>query len=483
MITSLTRLFTELAKRYEVLLYSFLVPIALSYFLGKAIVNQNYYHMLFVVVAFLGFLMLRSNILTISIILFLAFFGNWLEFLGYLPGQFIWLVEIVTILLLLKALLIKSLRSEKIQLKFIRIFILFLSVSIISYFVNHASFIHAFLFFRLLFRYYLLYLAIINLDIAERQLKIINGLIIFLFLIQVPTAFIKYFLYGQGERAIGTYGYHGGELSTVLPLISISFLIAFYFFFKTSKFYIFLAFCFIAFGLVGGKKAIIIFVPVLILYLGFLMKDQARNVLKYLIIGTLIVVLTGFFSMTFVKKLKSGYSGREGISLSYLTEFFVDYTTRTNSAGQSGGRAATTINVYNILRSNGIANILFGFGPGSYIETRFGSLQTTLKEQGELPIAYGVTGLSWLVLQVGYLGALIYLAFFYVILVYCLHFFKRERRPYWKSIGFGMVGFSFVMLLISLAYSPILINDLVPMIFFLLAASVFIEKEKKSQTV
>ncbi len=466
------------SKWQNSLIFHLFILFFLSFLLSRAIVNRNYNLMLTVAIGFILFLILKSNILSIIIILILSFFGNWLEAIGYLPAQFNWLSEIVIVLLIIKSFSLKAFKKEEIKLKFSGIFILFLLISFVSYLLNSISFLHFALFLRLVGRYFLLYLATVNLDLDQKTILLINKIIIFLFLIQIPTAFIKMLIYGQGEQAIGTYALHGGDLSTCIPLMAISFLISFYFLYKPSRTYLVLIFCFIAFGLVGGKKALILFVPILVFFLSFFFKKSMKEIMRYFVLGSLIILLTGFFSMKLIERLNPQRERGGEISLNYLKDYFLRYATE-GQRSYSIGRIATTRNVFSILKDGGFESFFFGLGPGSYIETRFKDLKTTLKERGELPIIYGITGFTWLALQVGLLGAIIYLFIFYRILVECHSHFEREKNAYWKSFGLGMVGFSFVMLFINIFYSPVLTDDLFPMIFFLLVA--FFLKGRKNQ--
>lgn len=469
--------FTEIVNRHSIFLSSIALPFALGYVLSRAIVNKNYYVMLVVAIAFVGFLVLKSNIISISVILFLAFFGNWFQALGILPGQFIWLVEVIIVALFLKAVFLKILAGEKIQLKYICTVLLFLSIVLISLVLNSTSFIYVSLFLRLLIRYYLLYLALINLELSEKSIKLLTKLLVFLFIIQIPTAIVKYFHYGQGEQAIGTYEFSAGALSTVLPLIALSFCFAFYFFYKRSRLYLLLALSFIIFGVIGGKKAIIIVVPVLVLFLGFFIRGQSKNVLRYFLWGSLIVIFAAFISVRFIGRLNPQEHGEKSV-FKYLSGYFMAYETNVYE-GQSVGRIATTKNVFHILEDSGFEKLLFGLGPGSYIKTRFGGLKENV--MASLPIMYGITGFTWLALQVGYVGAFFYLGLFYIMLIGFLHFYKREEKPYWKSVGFGMFGFSFVMLFINIFYAPIIFDDLVPLVFFLLSA--FLERMKAKRSL
>jgi hypothetical protein len=234
---------------------------------------------------------------------------------------------------------------------------------------------------------------------------------------------------------------------------------------------LFFIFASIVFGLIGGKRAIFIFVPILIIFLGLFLKHNLKNIVIYSSLGIIIILLTGYLSIKYLPTLNPQREYGGTVDFKYLKDFLIDYNLDVVD-GASAGRIATTINVFNILRLRGLKNLLFGLSPGSYIETRFASLKTTLKEKGDLSIIYGTTGLSWLALQSGYLGAVTYLILFCLILNISLQYWKKEKRSYWKAFAFGNVGFSFVMVLISLTYWAVFIDDLIPCIFFLVSAFV-----------
>ncbi|UCE40729.1 MAG: hypothetical protein JSV17_14970 [Candidatus Aminicenantes bacterium] len=436
--------------------------------LAFSIVYVNVYLILIVVGAFAVFLVLRSNMFSFLVIFVVAFFGASLEDYGFLLPQINWLNEFIFLLLFLKAITLKLWRREKICLKFKGVFFALILVGVISCLLNESSIMHALLFFRLLLRFYILFLAIINLDLDEKFMLAVNKVLIFLFIIQIPTAFIKLTIYGQGESAIGTYDTHGGGVSAVLPLIAISFLIAFYFYYKPSLIYPILSLGFIAFGLVGGKRALIIYTPVVVMFFIIFMKEQFKKTVVYVAVAAVVIILTGYLSIKFLPTLNPQRTIGGEVDLSYTRDFLYGYTMQRYE-GRSAGRLSTTITVFQILEEEGWRGLLFGLGPGSYIKTRFESLKTTLRETEALPIEYGVPGLSWLALQVGYTGSFIYLFLFFLILIQAARYFRSENRPYWKSFGLGVVGFSFVMLIKSISYWAVFIDDLLPLIYFMLA--------------
>jgi hypothetical protein len=452
----------------------------ISIIMGAAIVEQGF-NLILAVVAFISVLLvLRSNLLAFVVLFAIAFFGNTLEDLHVLPAQITWLNEFMILLLLAKAIILKTLRKEKIHLRFLNIFLFFLLIMWIAYQFHPTTIFHSFLFFRLLIRFYLLFLAIINLDFDEKFMRTIINILIFLFIIQIPTAVVRVFFFGIGEESIGTYAVHGGGPSVVIPMMAIGFLFAYYFYYKPSFWYILLAAGFVAFGIIGGKRGLFLYIPVLLIFLGMFMIERVKKALGFLIIAAAITVLTGYISIRLMPTLNPQQKVGGEVDLTFVKNYLMRYT-MARYEGYSGGRVITTIQIYEVLRNEGKPAIFFGLGPGSYIETRFEELKTTLVETKALPIEYGVPGSSWLALQVGYVGAFVYHLIFIFILVYAARIFRSEKEPYWKSFALGVVGYSFVMLIIGLTYWPVFIDDLLPMVYFILAAFLVRMKMMKEQ--
>jgi hypothetical protein len=289
---------------------------------------------------------------------------------------------------------------------------------------------------------------------------------------------VKVFFVGIGEEAIGTYATHGGGPSLVIPLMAISFLFAFYFYYKPSVWYIVLAVSFVAFGVIGGKRGLFLFIPVVVLFLGMYMRERFKKAALYLVIAGIMTILTGYISIRLMPTLNPQHRVGGQMDLDYVKNYLLHYT-MARYEGASGGRVITTIQIYEILRADGLPGLWFGLGPGSFIETRFQELKTTYVETRALPIEYGVPGSSWLALQVGYFGSFIYHLFIIVILIYAARFFKSESDPYWKSYALGIVGFSFVMFLVSMTYWSVFIDDMLPMVYFILVGFLVIKKMER----
>ena len=91
----------------------------------------------------------------------------------------------------------------------------YLVVGSISYIVNDVSFSAYLLFLRDVLPFYLLFLAVINVN--TKSYTTLNMLLIALFLLQLPVSWIKLLTIGMNEHWIGTVHINAGELSLLLP--------------------------------------------------------------------------------------------------------------------------------------------------------------------------------------------------------------------------------------------------------------------------
>jgi len=101
-------------------------------------------------------------------------------------------------------------------------------ISVLSFIQNEQPILAFLLFLRNVFVYYLLFVALLNVDFSESSAKRINKYLVFLFLIQIPAGLAKYAVMGIREGGpIGTVCVNGGNYSTTLPLFAIAFLSSF----------------------------------------------------------------------------------------------------------------------------------------------------------------------------------------------------------------------------------------------------------------
>ncbi|MHA1767791.1 MAG: hypothetical protein ACTSVK_16220, partial [Promethearchaeota archaeon] len=147
--------------------------IIINIFFSYTIVFQNYYLLLIIISLYLLLLILKTNIIPINIILFIIPFTDWAVESNLVPPQIMWIPEILTALLLLKTLIIRAADKKKFNLFGIKVVILFFLIMISSFIYNGSNILSVLIFIRALFKYYLLFLIILNIDLDEKSMKTI----------------------------------------------------------------------------------------------------------------------------------------------------------------------------------------------------------------------------------------------------------------------------------------------------------------------
>jgi hypothetical protein len=255
-------------------------------------------------------------------------------------------------------------------------------------------------------RFYIFYIALINLELTESDLRNINRLLIILFLIQLPSTAIKFYYYGFAEKTPGIYG-HGGGSTTLVVLISLGYIAGFYLFHNPRKLYLFYGVCFIFYGIVGKKASLLYFIPfqlLLFYYLGFI-RGKKINILQnagIVVFMLLSIFLISSMSIKFSHRLNKEKKVGGTIDYSYALKYSKDYTTGRrdyNDKTMSIGRTSTMVNVFNRLREDGFEKVFLGYGPGSITQTLLGSnLRTKVYK---LKIRYGITGMTFIIAEYG----------------------------------------------------------------------------------
>ena len=470
---------TLLLRQNKLLLY--ITIILLNILLGFAIVKQNFYLIFIIIGSIFILIIVRSSIISIAAIFLIVSFAGWAVEQGYLPIQIMWLPELLSLMIFIKAIVLCVINRTKFKLFGIKLVLSFLVISIISLIYNGVIFISGLLFLRILFRYYLLFLAIINLDLDEKSTKILNNILIFIFISQLPLSIVKLLIYDQGERPLGLSSH---ALPTIVPLIAIGFLMSFYYFYKNKSIYLLGILGFIGFSIIGGKRGFIFFFPIVVGYFFWKLKDRLNIRLKHVLVTFFILVVSFYSTVRLIPTLNPERRIGGTFDVSYLFNYGFNYTTKITDEGLAIGRTSATIAMINGLYKGGPISILIGFGPGSILKSMFKSFNLRGEVYQEFGVSYGVNGISWLIVQVGLLGLVFFTLLLYLILRKSYFLFTQEKDAYWSSFGLGVSMFSFELLVISLLYSPFFQADSISSFFFCLAGFVVARCEKvKNETL
>jgi hypothetical protein len=402
--------------------------------------------------------------------------------LDIVPNSYRWSTELIITLLLIRVLANKALSEERIRLFGLVFVTAFVAVSLSStYLINDTSTISLVLFLRQCLRFFLLLWILINLDLPERLMLKVHKLFIFLFLIQIPTAVIKLFLYGQGEQAIGTYAMSGGGNSIAIPMVAASFIICYHYFYKRSLSHWILIIAFFAFAVIGEKSAIFIFMPMTIIYAAiicFRYKGHEayfnRNRVAVLLSLLIITPTVFYISVRMIPGLNNENKIWGSFSLSYLVDYSLSYNKGVSGENLSYGRLETTDRIFqHLYYDRDSVNFLFGDGPGKYVKSSFPGYDMYDYKYALrlLGISYGMTGLNYLAMQVGYIGAAIWISFFLYASLFLRQCAMHETEPYWQAYFKSMECVSFVVVLLSLTYNNVFLeDDLMSMSYMMLLA-------------
>lgn len=416
------------------------------------------------------------------IILFFAFFGNSLIDYQIIPKPLEILVEGSVYAIFLSSLLISGKNKRKYSLPLLFAYLLFALIALTSSLINKSIDYHALLNLRLIIRYYLLYLAIINIGLNEKQLYKINKIIFYLFIIQLPAQAIKFYFYGFSENTIGTYGTHGGGLTTIIPLVALGYLIAYYFLYKEKVILLILSGWFIAYGIIGLKLALLFLYPVAFVSIYYLNAINIRglripgDIYRFVVIMLLIIPI-GFTIIKHQRRINPERTVGGSVDLSYAFKSSLDYTTRSRASNSelALGRVATTKLAFKYLWEEGIITFSFGYGPGIINKLTHYTLNKKYETRMEKIVgSYGKTGAVYVVTQYGVFGLTSIIIIFSIFLRKSWQLYVKEKEPYWKAFASGSLFFACVNLFIFVSYNTLtLVGDTIVPVFFYCMALVY----------
>jgi len=356
---------------------------------------------------------------------------------------------------------------------------------------NGKSGIEFFLFFLRVLPPILFFWAIVkinfNVDYIVRVLKV-------MVILQIPAILIKFLIIGISESGgIGTMSVHAGSLSTIFPLFVIAFALSFYLT-RKNKWYILVVFVYLMFGLVGGKRALIVYTPLVSIIILFFHNISFYTKSRTSFIKQLMVMLMfGFVSFYFIARFNSSLNPEQKVWGSFDIDHIINVSSAYNSATYELGfsRSDAPKVVYSFLtEKNDIMFMLFfGLGPGDIIQSSLNNQFPGVKNDRQLlmrkyGLGYGVrTGVLWTVMQVGILGALFYVLFILKFVRSIFKILKSSNNIRIKEFCLALIGMGFVVLMDYFTYSSTFFYvGAISNSFFLLGAVVFkrISQERSS---
>ena len=403
----------------------------------------------------------------------IGFAGGGLIGYNLLPPQAAWLTEILILAMFAKVVVLSLAKGRRLRTFGARYVFAFTCFSLVSTLYNDTGAIQLILYLRAILRFYVLLLVLINEDFDDAFMQRVIRLVVWCALFQIPFAFAKMLVYGQGETAIGTYARRGGGNSTVIPLVTLSFVLAYYMLHDRSKKYVLAGLGFVAFGIIGGKRGVLLLVPLMLAVMGWIIRAYLQRRAKKSVGARLPLIIVFASGLVFygvarlVPTLNPEHRIGGRFSAGHVFDYVTEYTTTTQwQDGRAKSRMIATRFAMRHLARDDVSAAL-GRGPGTMMKSYFSSYDSRRRWMG-IGIVYGITGLIWLLLQGGVLGAVAWLAFYVHAWRSLGRMVSQERDPFWQAWFVSMIGYSIAMLIISLVYNEVpLVGDLVPLIYMI----------------
>ena len=363
--------------------------------------------------------------------------------------------------------------KTELKVPYIKTVVVFVIISILSSVINNIDTILFIYFIIYTLLSYLYFIAVIN-DIEKEKYEVINKYLVFLILLQIPAVFFKYALIGISESgAIGTLCIKAGSVSTIFPMIISAILFSYYLKYRNIKYVVLIVF-FLLFGLIGKKRAILIFIPITLLVVLFIKQFKAdkqlyqnggRSIIFTVIFGVMIFYLTARLAPS----LNPDNKVWGNFNLTYITNYITTYTSSSGNDFQEMRRIRGFTYFTNYILYSNWLKLLIGEGAGKLILSSF------REQSGDMLSLYGIRyggrmGFIWLLLQVGFLGILVYLSLFIRMFRFVWNNYKDE--PLYLSF----LALTVVFFIDTFTYSRVFIRyEFLSGLYFYIFAVIYLD--------
>jgi|LSQX01.1.fsa_nt_gb hypothetical protein len=414
----------------------------------------NYVMTVLAGISLLLFLFLNPTI-NIKAIFFIAFTKGLFVLVG-VPDQFLKLTLEISVVALFANTLLRTLKTKsKFSTPGIGIFSIYTIIVLLSFISNDSSLLDSILFYRHLLVPYLLFLGVINSNLRESKRNSINKLVVSLFILQIISSVIKIMVVGmQQEDIIGTISYSQGALATIFPLFSIGLVISLLLFHKRKPFvvYVLLVIGFLLVGLASAKRAVWMYTPLLMICIYCLYVVLNRNLsisklIKNIGVVSIVFAVSLYMGGTLIPTLNPDNMVGGRFDLSYMIGYAGEYSNRVTADGMTFGRQNTTTFVIDTVLSD-VYSAMFGYGPDAINRG-----DDALTRANRFGIRYGLTGMTFNMISIGFLGALIIPLFFVFFGIRAKYVFKLTSSRLEKALSFSCITSTVVFFIDYVTYS------------------------------
>ncbi len=358
--------------------------------------------------------------------------------------------------------------------------IFFICVSLLSMLLNKVGLISLVQFLFITILPYFYFLVIVN----EDDTKLVNSVtkwVLILVLVQIPAIIIKFFILGQSEKgAIGTMSVGDGSLSTVFPILTIGILVSLYLYFGKKR-YVILIICYILFGIIGKKRAIVFLIPLefitgYFLFLVFFVEKIDFEKIRKLV----LIVIVGFFAFYMMVRtnptLNKEQSNWGTFDITYLMSYSNEYTSARESKMEMR-RKDGFIYFFKYNFNSKFSSFLLGDGAGVLVQSSLNP------NSGTMAKIYGVRyggrmGSIWILLQIGFLGLISYM----VLIGNLIRLLITRSKIIGNYLLLGFLISSIYLFLDFMFYSPVFVSlNIISCLYFYIAAIVYIGGELENK--
>jgi hypothetical protein len=298
--------------------------------------------------------------------------------------------------------------------------ICFFLISIVSGIVNGVDLILIVVFVRKYLFFPLLFYILINYQFSYSSYKNLNKLVIGLLVAQIFANVVKYFLVGITEPVIGTMQLLGGAATTTIGLIGLTYFLSLFLVFGHRR-YIFLAIGFVFFAILGGKRAMVAFTPIILMVNMFFYfksyRGQSFKIFKYSIFTTIFILFASYMVVRFSPSLNPEHRLWGSFDFDYLVEYSDWYLNDYERDGVNHSRGKAPELAFAAVSQGDWINTLFGVGAGAILESNFNSEIKGYSDyfdylSSTFGLGYGsMTGVIMIFVQTGFLGTAFYCLF------------------------------------------------------------------------
>lgn len=386
-----------------------------------------------------------------------------LQLIGISPSKTEMLIYLAT-LTLFALTLNKKYRKSKVSLSGISFLIIFFSFVFISILFNISN---LYGYIRLLLQFLIgpLFLySLINFKSGIELMKKLRPILIFLIVIQFFFVLYKFLFVGiQESYLIGAMSNSAGSLSVIFPLFLSCLIIPnmiLHFRFK----HILLLMLFSFFSLVGDKRAMVVFFP-LLLIIGYIIVNKAyyNRFLNYR--KVMIIFLLGFFILYIGVRALPTLNPQNKFWGEFDYEYALKYISDYNEYGDEhkSGREYSRVNapIYFLqeLYDSGIEYLAFGHGPILVNSKTFNIVSDD--SNTKITVGYqGRAGINYLMVQLGLLALIAYLSYYYYLFILIYKRSSGKNTEKISVINYSVMIMFFVWLLDFIFYSQTSIDSL-----------------------